>query len=224
MSVAVYPTLVGLAYNVVRRPKGNTSVQPHVSGRETRLGYWTYPMYEWDLTYSVLRDFQPCPDFTILSELKRLEGFYLAMQGSLTGFFYLDPDDNTVTGQFIATADGTSTDYLVVRTWGDASYGATVTEPVGDCTNPTVYLNGIEQTLNVDYTVGSSVGANLLIFASPPAAGVTITIDMTYLFYVRFKEDSLDFEKFSGPPGAGFWTVKKLTLQSLRAVPGIENT
>src|SRR5215813_587727 len=132
MSIAVYPTLVGLAFNVVRRPKGNTVVQTHVSGRETRLGYWTYPLYEWDLTYSVLRDFKPCPTSLILSELKRLEGFFLAMQGSLTEFFFYDPDDNFVANQVLGTGDGTTTDFLVVPTWGDASYGATVTEPVAN--------------------------------------------------------------------------------------------
>lgn len=217
MTILVYPTLAGLAFNVVRRPKGNTAVQPHVSGREVRLGYWTYPMYEWDLTYSVLRDFEPCPGFTIPSELKRLEGFFLAMQGSLTAFYFLDPDDNEVTGQVIGTTDGASQNYLVVRTWGDASYGATVTELVGDTTDPTVYLDGVEQTFGVDYTIGGSPGANLIEFTSVPIAGQTITIDMTYLFYVRFKDDALDFEKFSGAPGAGFWAVKKLTLVSLRA-------
>jgi uncharacterized protein (TIGR02217 family) len=226
VSNLIYPNnLPGLAFNVVRRPKGNTDVQPHVSGREVRLGYWTYPMYEWDLTYSVLRDFRPCPSYTIPSELKRLEGFFLAVQGSLTGFYFQDPDDDHVVGQALGTGDGTTGRFLLVRTWGDISYAApdgsiaaVVTEPVGDIdpTPSVFYLNGIPQTLNVDYIVQNSPGNSYVTFAVAPPNGVVITADLWYYFYVRFKDDSLDFEKFSGPPGAAFWTIKKLTLVSLR--------
>jgi uncharacterized protein (TIGR02217 family) len=214
------PNLPGLAFNVVRRPKGNTAVQPHVSGREVRLGYWTYPLYEWDLTYSVLRDFLPCPNYPIFSELKRLEGFFLAMRGSLTPFFFNDPDDNHVGGQVIATTDGTTTSFLLVRTWGDPSYGATVTEPVGniDQVKSKFYFNNI--LIDPSGYTFTGVPANLYItFATPPAAGVVLSASLFYNFYVRFKDDILDFEKFSGPPGAGYWTVKKLTLMSLRAPP-----
>jgi uncharacterized protein (TIGR02217 family) len=229
MSNLIYPNLVGLAFNVVRRPKGNTSVETHVSGRETRLGYWTYPMYEWDLTYSVLRDFIPCPGFTIPSELKRLEGFFLAVQGSLLGFYFQEPDDDHVVGQYLGTGDGTTTDFLLVRTWGDPTYtsppsaglpfnSATVTEPVGDIDPaPSVfYLNGLQQLAGA-YTIKKPSPYNSSVsFVTAPAAGVVVTADLWYYFYVRFKDDTLDFEKFSGPPGAGFWMIKKLTLVSLR--------
>jgi uncharacterized protein (TIGR02217 family) len=221
------PNLPGLAFNVVRRPKGSTDVQPHVSGREVRLGYWTYPLYEWDLTYSVLRDFKPCPNYPILSELKLLEGFYLNKQGSLIPFFFSDPDDNFVAGQGLGIGDDVTRSFLLVRTWGDPSYvttggglpAAIVTEPIGtvDTVGAKFYLNGLQQTLGVDYSfTGGGAAVTYVTFTTAPPSGVVVSADYLYGFYVRFKDDSLDFEKFSGAPGAGFWMVKKLTLVSLR--------
>lgn len=214
----LFPTFLGEGFNVVRRPKGSTGVQPHVSGRETRLGYWTFPMHEWDLTFNVLHDFKqwPTAPLQIPSELKRLEGFFMAMQGSLIPFYFMDPDDNAVLATQIGMGDGVRTTFLITRTFGDPSYGVTVTEPVGgyDTSTFKVYLNGILQSsgYNLPTTTPYTV-----VFSSAPGAGVVITADLpTFFFLVRFKEDTLDFEKFSGAPGAGYWAVKKLTLMSLR--------
>ena len=213
----LYPELIGLGFNFTRRPKGSTSVQPHVSGREIRVGYWTYPLYEWDLTYEVLRDFERDPaSYTdpsvIQSELKRLEGFFLAVQGSLTAFDFKDPDDNNVIGQTIATTDGIAASYLVVRTYGDVGYGAAVTETVGDIASINVYLNGVLQTYATDYSLTGGPVAWSITFASPPSAGQALTADIGYYFYVRFQKDTLDFEKFFNL----YWMVKKITLVSLR--------
>ena len=210
----LFPAFAGLSYNVVRRPKaGSTYVQTHPSGREVRIGYWPVPLYEWDLTFNVLHDFQQWPTSLIVLELKRLQGFYLAMRASLIPFYFLDPDDSTVVGQQIGVGNGVATTFQIVRTFGDVSYGATVTEPIGafDLTTVNIYLNGILQL------GGYSLSLNTVVFSPPPAAGVVITVDLqSFYFLVRFKDDSLDFEKFSGAPGAGYWTVKKLTLESLR--------
>lgn len=216
----VFPTFQGLSYNVVRRPKGSVTSQDHVSGRSVRLGFWTYPMYEWDLVFNVLHDYKQWTTSLIDSELKRLQGFYLAMSASLTGFWFVDPDDSVVVGQAIGDTTGVAGPYTIYRTYGDASYGATVTEPVGAALGSSgpfnVYLNGILQSFPGDYSFSATPGNNTVTFTSAPPAGLPITVDMTFGFYVHFKEDSLDFEKFAGAPGAGIWAVKKLTLASDR--------
>lgn len=212
-----FPTsTLQLGYSVVRRVKaGSTSVQSHVSGREVRVGYWTLPLYEWDLTFEVLRDF---PRGAVPSELRRLEGFFFATQGSLTGFTFDDPDDDVVTGQFVGVTDGNSaTPYTIYRTYGDPLFGVTVSEPVGVVyAFSNVYLDGIPQQYQLDWTNDFSVPGNQKIFFLRAGPGHTITVDMSYLFWVRFAEDKLDFEKFLGAPGAAYWRVKKLTLMSLR--------
>lgn len=210
----IFPTLIGLGYNVVRRPKGSTSVQPHVSGFSYRAGYWTYPMYEWDLIFNVLRDFARN---AIPSELKRLQGFFLTVQGSYIPFYFQDPDDFQVFGQAIGIGNGTTTQFIVVRTYGDSSYGATITEPIGFIGTLTVYVDGVTKVIGTDYSVVGSPGAIAILFTSAPAAAAVITADISYYFFVRFLQDSLDFDKFSGPPGSAYWQVKKLTLMSLRS-------
>ncbi len=175
------PSLLGLGYSVVRRSKGSTSIQEHVSGREVRVGYWTYPMYEWELTFNVLRDFERG---AVPSELKRLQGHFLAAQGSLSGFTFDDKDDNSVTNQFIGVTDGNpSTPYLVVRTYGDPGYGATVTEPIGKVAIATnVYLNGIPQLFPDDWTNDYSVPYRQRIFFSHASSGFNITADVSGSF------------------------------------------
>jgi hypothetical protein len=50
------------------------------------------------------------------------------------------------------------------------------------------------------------------VFTTAPGADV-VTVDMRFFFWVRFKDDSLDFEKFANQ----YWMIKKLTLMSLRS-------
>jgi uncharacterized protein (TIGR02217 family) len=216
----LFPTFDGYSFNAVRRPMWSTELQTHQSGREVRFNYWDTPLYEWDLTFSVLHDFQYGFPTVIPSELRRLAGFFGAVQGSLLSFLYLDPDDNMVLGQPIGIGDGTTTTFLIVRTFGDPTYGATVTEPVGGLATSSfnLYLNGVLQPTSSYSFAGSTLGNNVVVFGLPPAPSVVITVDLQpFYFLVRFKEDTLDFEKFSGVPGAGFWAVKKLTLHSVRS-------
>ncbi len=214
MPLAIFPTLQGLTWNVSRIPKGSTALQDHTSGRSSRFGYWANPMYEWDLTYDLLRDFPWLPG--INSEMRRLQGFFLAMQGKRTGFLYRDPDDNQVTRQFVGTGNGTAILFPLVRTYGDVGYGgASITEPIGmlDPSVPfTVFLNGITQPAGAFGYVNTAPGNQQLGFVAAPPAGVVITASFGFLFYVHFKDDQLDFAKFANR----YWAIKKITLESLR--------
>ncbi len=245
----IYPELQGLTFDFVRRPMWSTNISKHTSGRQTRIGYYEGlgPIYEWDLRYDMLRDYRAD---VIESELKRLEGFYLQQQARLTGFLFRDPDDWYVTGQVLSPSDDTGTRFRLVRTYGDVSYGAASTEPIGwvNLNAPfKLYLNGIQQdvgtyTVHQEETVpvtwdGSdiatldpsfadwpttslpyaSVGNQIIEIPSAPG-GATVTVDMQYFFYVRFGDDTVDFENFARQ----LWELKKVTLHSLRrelAVP-----
>ncbi len=214
---AVFPELQGLGWNVVRRPKGSTSIEEHTSGRSTRVGYWANPLYEWELTYELLRDFPWLPG--INSEMRRLQGFYNQMQGKHIGFLFSDPSDNQVTNQFIGTGDGTSILFPLGSSFGDPGAGAVVNQPVGAIDTSSgfaVYLNGIPQAADtIGYVVGTH-GEQQLGFTAAPPAGVVITANYNFLFYVHFKDDNVDFNKFAGPDSAGYWGAKKIVLESLR--------
>jgi uncharacterized protein (TIGR02217 family) len=212
---AIFPfNLDGLTYSTIRRPKFSTEIQSHASGREVRLGYWTYPKYEWDLIFELLRDYPITSPVwgPITSELRLLEGFYLAHSGALTTFLFIDPDDNAVTGQILGTGDSVSTDFPLIRTYGDASYGVTITEPVGaiSTTGHHIYLNGILQSSG--YAVVGDPYAYYVRFLTAPASGIIVSADYSFYFLARFKEDSLEFEKFMHTR----WAVRKLTLESTK--------
>ncbi len=195
-------------------------MEEHISGRSTRIGYWADPLYEWELTYEFLRDFPWLPG--INSEMRRLQGFYNQMQGKRFGFLFIDPSDNQVINQFVGITSGNpATPYRVIRSYGDPGYGGVIAEPLGIVNSFTaVYLDGISQTYLTDWTNDFSTANNQNIFFLTAGAGHTITVDISsYAFYVHFKDDSVDFNKFAGPDRAGYWGAKKIVLESLRSEP-----
>lgn len=114
MSNVILPTLPGLTWPIGRRPKWKTFIQESASGKETRIGRWTYPRREYSLTYEVLRSLS-------LTEQQQLEGFYNARQGSFDDWLYLDPYDNATAGaQQFALGDGVTTQFALCRALGAA--------------------------------------------------------------------------------------------------------
>lgn len=205
-SLAVFPTLPGLAFDVVKRPTFYTASAKSVSGYSVRIGYADTPTWEWDLTYEVLKD------TTSTSDLKKLLGFWLGMQGDLRPFLFSDPDDNAVAGQLVGTGDGSTTTFTLYRTYGS---GQTGTEPIGYVdTSGTfnVYVNGTVVDPSLYTVVQSTPYGQQIKFTTAPASGATVTADFSFYYYVHFKDASNEFEKFMNK----FWSMKKLTLESLR--------
>ncbi|MDE1145645.1 MAG: DUF2460 domain-containing protein [Azospirillaceae bacterium] len=193
---AIYPALAGLGYSVVKKPTWSTKIATAASGRETRMAFWSAPIWQFTLTYDFLRD------TATANELKSLLGFYLQMQGAFGSFLFVDPDDNQATGQTLAVGDGMTMSFVLVRTFGG------YVEPVGGVTGSVVpYVDGIRQTS------GFSAAGNVLTFSTPPANGAVISADFTYAFLCRFQEDGLEFEKFA----AQLWQTKQVGLISVRA-------
>ena len=116
MSNALYPTIPGIAWNVVRTPTFNTMSQRALSGRELRGTYQNFPLYQFDLVYEFLRDMAATP------ELATLTGFYLARQGSFDSFLFLDPADNAVTDMAFGVGDGVTTGFQLTRAYGSGFF------------------------------------------------------------------------------------------------------
>ena len=101
MSTSVFPTLPGLTFDITRTPDWTgTTVYTSASGKRTSVANWSYPRRLYEMVYSFLRS---APTY---SELQLLEGFFNSMKGPFDTFLFSDPDDNSVTGQQIATGDG----------------------------------------------------------------------------------------------------------------------
>lgn len=209
IDMTTYPTLKGLSYSVMKRPYFSTGTGTGAGGREVRVQYFAFPLWEWDLTYP---DY--LPDRTGTTDFRQLIGFYLGRYGSMMPFQFLDPDDNTVVGQPIGVGDGVTTQFILVRSYGvPAGFG---TEPIGMAkldTTFNVYVDDVLQSEGVDYTVNTLTPvANYVQFNSAPAGATVITCDMTYYYWVRFKDEPLEFEKFMDR----LWSASKVTLRSLR--------
>src|SRR5579885_1142649 len=160
------PSVPGLSWSRHKKPKFNTRIASHVSGREVRVPLMAYPLYEFDAVYDGLTSSSSLFAGLGASSLQTLMGFFLQMQGQFGTFLYVDPDDNTVYGQTIAVGDGSTTAFMMVRALGG------FVEPVSWVTSViNVYLNGVAQSPST-YSLTTP---NTLTFTAAPASGAIIS-------------------------------------------------
>ena len=175
MSNAVFPTFIGLAWPVKRKPIFNTKVLNAQSGREFRASFTAYPKYTIELAFEYL-------DF---NDWKLLAGFFNLRRGRFDSFLFEDENDRAVVNQSIGTGTGSQTTFQLVRVLGG------FTEP---CENikgtPSIYLNGILQSSG--YTISAT---GVVTFSSAPSSGVSVTWTGDYYWRVRFEQDSSEFEE-----------------------------
>lgn len=206
--------LVGLGFTQKWTPVFFNQSQKAINGASVDISLAFFPLHNFELTYEVLRN-TPGQSVPLIDyEFRRLIGFYTAMQGSAGRFYFDFEDDNQVLATPIGTGDGTTTTFVVTRTFFDFGQNLAQGEPVGTVASvggrPVVYLNG---TPTAAYTLNTTVPANNTItFSSAPGAGVAITADLYYFYYCKFVEDSLQFEKFS----SGRWSAASVKIQSCR--------
>ena len=114
----VFPTLIGQSFLLAKTPTWATKIATASSGRERRRKAWSYPRWQFKLSYEVLRDLPAAPD------LERLTAFFLVHAGQYQEFFFLDPGDNTVAGQMFGVGDGVTTTFQLTRSmaFGSASF------------------------------------------------------------------------------------------------------
>lgn len=214
-------TFRGLGFSVVWRPMWSTEVQTAEDGSEYRLGYWSEPLWEFDLVYNVLRE----DNFLnrAYDEMRQIVGLFNASMGQLYGFKFSNPDDYQVTSQPIGTTDGVSATFDLVRTYGanNPNLGYDSTEHIGfvDTDQPfNLYIDTSTYPVPPsDPTYGYTLSTNTpvmqqLAFNSAPPAGHSIRVGMNYKYYARFKDGSQELEKFLHK----LWAMKRCTLKTLR--------
>jgi uncharacterized protein (TIGR02217 family) len=202
MSTAILPTMPGIAWPVTRTMMDDVTIQSAISGKETRINNQSYPRYQFDLTYNILRS------AAAYTEYQQLLGFINARYGRWDSFLYTADDDNSVSGQAIGTGDGATTVFQLLRTLNG------FIEPVlAPNTVSAVKLNGATQS-GSSYSVsnwGTST-PGILTFNSAPGSGVAITADFTYYWPCRFNMDKFAFSEFM----SGMYELKKLSLITVK--------
>lgn len=195
MSNAVFPTMPGLGWSVIKKPRFHTEVFEAVDLSELRASFTSYPTYDFILTYEVLRE------AAAYQELQSLIGFFRQRQGSFDNFLYSDASDNAATAQNFGTGNGTTTAFQLIRTYGG------FIEPVMNLNgNPSIYINGVLKTSGTDYTISST---GLVTFTVAPASGAALTWTGNFYYRCRFLKDENEFDNFMYQ----LWTLKKLEIR-----------
>lgn len=204
---AIFPSLPGLGWSVTKSPRFATRIQRAVNGRELRALDQPYPVWNWTLTYPLLRDRNdtraPSGPGIGYDELRMFAGFFLQQQGALQPFLFDDPTDDRVTAGLLGTGDSSTAIFQLVRAMG--GFAEPITAPN---TVSAVFFDGIVQPAS-NYSVDPATG--LVAFTAPPPAGQAITADFTYFFRVRFADDTAEFENFM----IQLWQAHQIKLQSV---------
>lgn len=218
MALPVYPdrtVLKGLAFSSKWTPQFfNLAPAVSASGAEVDLALAQYPLHGFELSYNFLRDGGlrgwPAPGGL---EFKTLMGFWLQVGGSVGRFLFRNPDDCRVAAQLIATGDGATATFSVIRSFGANGHGGA--EPVGqvDTSQPVVVrLGNAVQASSLWSLDTASPAAQTISFATPPAAGTPIYMDFAYFYYCKFAGNAASFEKFA----ERLWQLQKVSLKSCR--------
>jgi uncharacterized protein (TIGR02217 family) len=202
MSNAVFPALAGLGWTVKRSPVWKTRLQESISGKEVRIADWSFPRWQWQLSFDFLRG-DP-----VNAEFQALAGFFNQRQGMFDSFLYQDADDNSVTAQPVGVGDGSTASFQMIRSFGN--FVELILAPIPS--SASIFVNGILSNSANVFPWGSTT-AGLLSFGSAPATGAAITATFSYYFPCRFVEDSMDFEKFMNQ----LWQGKKVGFISLKS-------
>lgn len=202
MSNSLFPSLPGLAFPVTKTPMWKTTTQEAQSGKEVRIGKWSFPRWKYSLPFEFLRDRADPKD-----ELWELLGFFNQHRGSHESWLFEDPDDKSVTAQSFGTGNGARTVFQLLRTKGG------FTEPVrGNPTSgdgvPAIYKNGVLQTISTHYTIANGI----VTFTSAPANGVALTWTGGYYWRCRFSDDYVDVSKFA----KDLWEAQKVEFVSVK--------
>lgn len=224
MALLVYPTVRGIAWPVKRTQNWETQTHKGSSGFEVRYSFYTNPLQSWEISYGggnsgaegYLKDSPNdlMPGFSD-TDFQIIQGFYNQQQGKFGTFLFDDVTPgfepgtgpwDSVQGQAIATGDGSTTTFQLIRTIGGFTEAveAPFTVP-----QPTVYLNGVAKVYATDFTV-NSVGQ--IVFVVAPGNGVAITADFAYYWPVRFDEDNMEFENML----LYLWSAKAVKLVQVR--------
>ena len=133
MTIPTFPTLVGLEWPVTKQPYWDTLIQKPISGKETRLQLWTYPRYQYTLSFSVLGSGAQVAG-TTNTDWNTLIGFFNQVGGAALPFHFYDANDNSVTAQSLGEGNGTTTTFNFIRSLGG------FIEPIQDVTQNSVYV------------------------------------------------------------------------------------
>ncbi len=214
MTAQVFPTLP-CTWDIRATPLFNTSVQRSSGGKESRVGFWDVPYWEFELHFEILDQSSTAHAF------KDLLQFFIARKGMLETFYWAYPNDLHMSTFSNVSGSQTVVDGAI-QTHTDAGghvttvtiktpYSSQIAVTTAN-TAPILYANGVVIAAST-YTL-THPDAETLLFTfvgTKPANSVVITHSVPFFWVVRFDEDSADFSEFLHQ----LWELKTLKLKSV---------
>lgn len=203
MSTAAFPTLKGQSWPIKRTQIWQTRQQESVSGRQLSFSDWSFPRWQWDLTFSFLRGYQPTQ-----TELLTLQAFFNSRAGRSDSFLYTDNYDYYSTGSTIATGDSTLRNFQLTRTIG-------IAEPIYAPTSVNSVYLGTSLVTSTQYTWnawGTTSPGYLLFSTKIPTSTQPIIVDFAYAWPCTFNDDRMTYEQFV----KYIWENKTVSFTSLK--------
>lgn len=184
MSNLIFPQFQGWSVEKTKKPTWKTTITEAESGRETRSTTWSCPRYEITLKYNFMTDNSTESVSLLKGDLEKLQGFFNSVGGQLEDFLYFDDVENHCDNQTVAIADGTSTQFQLVRSLPNW------VEPIrGIVETPHIFIDG-EETTDFSYSA-----TGLIKFENPPSKNSIITWSGNYYFRVRFNSEELELSR-----------------------------
>jgi hypothetical protein len=195
---AILPTLPGLTYPVQKKHVVNVAVHTTASGRELRSSWWRDPLFEWGLSYELLRT--QLVNGVPFTEYDALAGFFNTVRGRAAAFLFDDVTDNVASNSLFDTGDGVTRTFTLRRVVGGGS------APIGAVNTITnVSVAGVTSTA---YTIAG----NQITFAVAPAVCADLTWTGTFFYKVRFRDDIASFANFM----KYLWESKAIWLRQVK--------
>lgn len=150
MTLPVFPSLPGLTFTSVKSPAFNTLDEEAPNAYESRLPQTTNPVWTWTLIFDFLHDFF-WGDYTTVSELRTLMGFFNGRYGKALSFLYTDPDDNYVGPALVSASPNAPLAQLALVSDGVGNYYSPIQRTLDGITYEditdlngaiAIYLNG----------------------------------------------------------------------------------
>ena len=188
----------GLKLDVKRNVEFENTISRAASGRETGISWREMPIITFELAWEFVDNNDSLiPASQTFTEFDQLTGFFEAQHGDLLPFYLRLSDltfkasDSLVTGQQIATGDGSTTNFQLCRTVANYLEPIQMVDPAGVLN---VYVNGALKTLGTDYTY---LGAGIIQFATAPANSAIISADIPFLYLCRFDASDMDTSQWA---------------------------
>jgi len=223
MSSLIFPTLLGLGWNITRTYQWKTGVQTALSGKTSTVAKRAYPLVRWEIGYDVLR--QPgAPGYSSAAsdEVLQIVGLHNQVQGRFDTWLYKDPDFNAVPAATpsvfatVASTDTTATIYQLVainQNTGGPGASELIQNLNTGLAAPVIYGNGVTIPSG-HYTINPSGNQNGGVqFSTLPSTGTVLSWSGPFYYRCRFDNDELpDMKKLM----LKIWALSKLNFTSVK--------